>query len=226
MLTAACLGPQFSSRLLLGFWLGSMVLAGPFVLTQKNLKRLLAYSSLEHVGLICAAVGVNAPLTVFGALLHMGYHALAKPVLFFAAGNIHQHYHHLEFRRLGSGLARTMPATALVLALAAIAVSGLPPFGLFISELTIFVGGFSAGHALVSAVMIATLIAVFCGVLIKLSGLILGPAPVDQPREQISAGQVFAMSLPLVALLVFSFWVPGSLRQLLEFAANLIRGTP
>jgi hydrogenase-4 component F len=226
ILTAACLGPRFSCRLLLGFGLGSMLLAGPFVLTQKNLKRLLAYSSLEHVGLICAAVGVNAPLTVFGALLHMGYHALAKPVLFFAAGNIHQHYHHLEFRRLGSGLARTMPATALVLGLAAIAVSGLPPFGLFVSELTIFVGGFTAGHAWVSAVMIATLIAVFCGVLIKLSGLLLGPAPADQPREQISAGLLLSMSLPLVALLVFSLWVPGPLRRLLELAANLIQGMP
>jgi hydrogenase-4 component F len=226
ILTAACLGPGFSCRLLLGFGLGSMLLAGPFVLTQKNLKRLLAYSSLEHVGLICAAVGVNAPLTVFGALLHMGYHALAKPALFFAAGNIHQHYHHLEFRRLGSGLAHTMPATALVLGLAAVAVSGLPPFGLFVSELTIFVGGFTAGHPWVSAVMIATLIAVFCGVLLKLSGLILGPARADQPREQISAGLILSMSLPLVALLVFSLWVPGPLRQLLELAANLIQGMP
>ncbi|MCZ7638879.1 MAG: proton-conducting transporter membrane subunit [Verrucomicrobia bacterium] len=61
ILTAASLGPGFSQRLLLGFGLFSMVLAGPFILTQKNLKRLLAYSSLEHVGLICAAAGLNAP---------------------------------------------------------------------------------------------------------------------------------------------------------------------
>ena len=57
---------------------------------QSNLKRMLAYSSLEHVGLICAGIGLNTPVTIFGALLHMGYHALTKPVLFFAAGNIHQ----------------------------------------------------------------------------------------------------------------------------------------
>src|SRR5438876_5016701 len=92
MLTAACLGSGFSRSLLLGFGLFSMLLAGPFILVQTNLKRLLAYSSLEHVGLICVAVGMNAPLTVFGALLHMGYHALTKPVLFFAAGNVHQHF--------------------------------------------------------------------------------------------------------------------------------------
>src|SRR5207237_8975885 len=108
--------------------------------SRSNLTRTLAYSRLEHVVLICAAVAMNAPLTVFGALLHMGYHALAKPVLFFAAGNIHQQYHTLEFRRIGSGLVRTMPMTALLLALGAVAVSGLAPFGLFVSDLTVFIG--------------------------------------------------------------------------------------
>ncbi len=227
ILTATCVGPNFSRHLLLGFGLGSMVLAGPFVLTQKNLKRMLAYSSLEHVGLICAAIGVNAPLTVFGALLHMGYHALTKPVMFFAAGNIHQHYHTLDFRRLGGGLARAMPATALALGLAAVAVNGLPPFGLFVSELTIVTGGFTSGHAWVSVVMLVSLLLVFCGVLSKLAGLILGQPRADAPpRTPVAASRVVVLSLPLVALLLFSLWVPESLRQLLELAANLIRGTP
>ena len=224
ILTTACLGTGFSRHLLLGFGLFSMVLAGPFILTQKNLKRMLAYSSLEHVGLICVGVGMNSALTVFGALLHMGYHALTKPVLFFAAGNIHQHYHTLDFRRIGGGVARTLPVTALVLGVAAVAVSGLPPFGLFVSELLIVTGGFTSQQAWVSVVLLAALIAVFCGVLIKLSGLLLGPARPDHPREQMPAGHVAAMSLPLVVLLVFSLWVPDSLRQLMEQAANIIRG--
>ena len=227
ILTSACLGPDFSRHLLLGFGLGSMLLAGPFVLTQRNLKRLLAYSSLEHVGLICAAIGLNAPLTVFGALLHMGYHALAKPVLFFAAGNIHQQRHELDFRRLGSGLGRTMPFTALALAVAAVAISGLPPFGLFFSELTILVGAFSSDQAWASIGMLLGLIVVFCGVLSKLAGLLLGPAPAGEPpRERASAGLLLTLSFPLVTLLVFSFWLPGAVRQLLELAADIIRGTP
>jgi hydrogenase-4 component F len=226
ILTAACLGSGFSRNLLLGFGLFSMLLAGPFILVQNNLKRMLAYSSLEHVGLICAAVGMNAPLTVFGALLHMGYHALTKPVLFFAAGNIHQQFHTLDFRRLGSGLVRTMPVTALLMGLAAVAVSGLPPFGLFVSELTIIAGGFTSHHALVSVVMLAALIAVFCGVLIKLAGLLLGPCHDGHPRETISVSNVVAMSLPLGTLLLFTAWLPGSLRQLMEQAADIIRGMP
>ena len=226
ILTTACLGSDFSRNLLFGFGLFSMLLAGPFILLQKNLKRMLAYSSLEHVGLICVAVGMNSPLTVFGALLHMGYHALTKPVLFFAAGNIHQQFHTLDFRRLGGGLVRTMPVTALLLGLAAMAVSGLPPFGMFVSELTVIIGGFTSHYAGVSVIILATLIFVFCGVLNKLAGLLLGTSKGEHPRETISVSNVMAMSLPLGALLLFTIWLPGSLRQLMEQAANIIRGVP
>ena len=226
ILTTTCLGSGFSRGLLLGLGLFSMLLAGPFILVQKNLKRMLAYSSLEHVGLICVGVGMNAPLTVFGALLHMGYHALTKPVLFFAAGNIHQHYHTLDFRRIGSGVIGTMPVTALLLGLAAVAVTGLPPFGLFVSELTVIAGGFVSHYAWVSIVILAALIVVFCGVLSKLAGLLLGPRNGEQPREAISVCNVAAMSLPLGALLLFTAWLPNCLRQLIEQAAGIIRGTP
>jgi hydrogenase-4 component F len=226
ILTTACLGSAFSRDLLIGFGLLSMLLAGPFILVQTNLKRMLAYSSLEHVGVICVAVGMNAPLTVFGALLHMGYHALTKPVLFFAAGNVHQHCRTLEFRKLGGGLVRTMPATALFLGSAAAAVSGLPPFGLFVSELTVLAGGFTSSHIVVSVVMLAALIVVFCGVLAKLGGLLLGPGDGRWARETVSAGNVVAMGLPLGTLLLFTAWLPGSIRQLLERAADIVRGAP
>ncbi len=196
ILTTAALGSGFSHGLLLGFGLFSMLLAGPFILVQRNLKRMLAYSSLEHVGLICVAVGMNAPLTVFGALLHMGYHALTKPVLFFAAGNI------------------------------GAAVIGLPPFGLFVSELTVIAGGFTSQQAWVSILILTSLIVVFCGVLNKLSGLLLGPNAREYPREILSTSNVAAMSLPLGTLLLFTAWLPGSVRQLMEQAASIIRGLP
>ena len=226
ILTSACLGSGLSCTLLLAFGLFSMLLAGPFILMQKNLKRMLAYSSLEHVGLICAAVGMNASLTVFGAMLHMGCHALTKPVLFFAAGNIHQQYHTLDFRRVGSGLVRSMPATALLLALAAVSVCGMPPFGLFVSELTVIAGGFASHQSWVSVVILASLIVVFCGVLNKFSGMLLGPAPAGAPRETISLTTIAAMSLPLGVLLLLTIRLPVSLCQLMDQAATIIRGSP
>ncbi|MBI3875925.1 MAG: hypothetical protein HY300_08210 [Verrucomicrobia bacterium] len=225
---AAAIGETGSHELPSFNWSRLLAMAPQFdpLLTQKNLKRMLAYSSLEHVGLICVAVGMNAPLTVFGALLHMGYHALTKPVLFFAAGNIHQQFHTLDFRRIGSGLVHTMPVTALLLGLAAIAVSGLPPSGLFVSEMTVVIGGFTSEHAWASVLVLIALIVVFCGVLNKLATLLLGPVRVGPAGESVSAGNVAAMSLPLATLLIFTAWLPSSLRQLMEQAAGIIRGMP
>jgi hydrogenase-4 component F len=212
--------------LLLAFGLFAMFLAGPFILVQTNLKRMLAYSSLEHVGLICAGIGMNSPLTIFGALLHMGYHAMTKPVLFFASGNIHQRFHTLEMRRIGPGLAKSMPATALLLGLAGVAVIGLPPFGLFASELIVIGGGFAAHRAVVSALVLAALVVVFCGFLKQIARLLLGTPRPAAPGPTAAQAGVAAMSLPLGALLVFSVWLPGPVCRLLQQASQIVGGAP
>src|SRR5437867_9170378 len=196
ILTTQCLDTGFSRTLLLGFGLFSMCLAPPFILVQTNLKRLLAYSSLEHVGLICTGIGMNTPVTIFGALLHMGYHALTKPVLFFAAGNIHQTYHTLEFRLIGLGVVKTLPLTVLLMVLAAVAATGLPPFGLFYSELTVISGGIAAGHLAVSALVLVALIACFCGILQQLTRILLG----SPRRERTDLGTPLD-GVPAMALL-------------------------
>ena len=226
ILAAACLGPDFSRHLLLGFGLASMFLAAPFILIQRNLKRMLAYSSLEHVGLICAGIALNTPMTIFGALLHMGYHALTKPVLFFAAGNIHQEFHSLEFRVIGRGVAKVLPATALFMGLAALAAIGLPPFGLFLSEMTVITGGIAAGRTTVSALILVALVASFCGILQQLSRLLLGARDSNQTPETSQSSGLPAMILLLGALLVFSVWLPAPLLELLRRAAAIIGGNP
>src|ERR1039457_1746953 len=226
ILTSACLGSGFSRHLLLGFGLASMFLAPPFILVQRNLKRMLAYSSLEHVGLILTGIAMNTPVTIFGALLHMGYHSLTKPVLFFAAGNIHQTFHSLDFRVIGPGLMKRLPLTALLMALAAIAAIGLPPFGLFFSELTIISGGIAAGKITVSVLILVALVASFCGVLQQLSRILPG-APKPEFASKNSATRfdgVPAMALLLGTLLVFSVWLPAPLLQGIHQAADIIGG--
>lgn len=224
ILTTQCLGSEYSRTLLLGFGLFSMFLAAPFILVQSNLKRMLAYSSLEHVGLICAAVGLNTPVTIFGALLHMGYHALTKPVLFFAAGNIHQTFHTLKFRVIGPGVVKVLPLTVLFMGLAAVAAMGLPPFGLFYSELTVLSGGFAAGRTLVSILILAALIAAFCGILQQLTRILLGARKIERPNDALPWDGVPAMALLLGGLLVFSVWFPTPLLQLIHQAAGIIGG--
>ena len=225
ILASACLGPGFSRRLLLGFGLLSMFLAPPFILVQRNLKRMLAYSSLEHIGFICAGIGIDTPVTIFGALLHMGYHALTKPILFFAAGNIHQTCHTLELRLIGPGLVKVLPVTVLFMGLAAAAAVGLPPFGLFFSELTVIRGAIAGGKLTVSILILAALIASFCGLLQQLTRILPGC-----PKQQ-RAGSgtrrldgVPAMGLLLGGLIIFSVWLPKPLEQVMEQAAAIIGG--
>ncbi|HEY5911938.1 MAG TPA: proton-conducting transporter membrane subunit [Verrucomicrobiae bacterium] len=224
ILTSACLGTPFSRTLLLVFGLGSMCLAAPFILVQGNLKRLLAYSSLEHIGLICAAIGLNLPLTIFGALLHMGYHALAKPVLFFAAGNIHQSCHTLQIRAIGGGLTRRLPLTVVCMGLAAVAATGLPPFGLFFSEMTVFNGGFKGGAAGVTTLILLAVLGSFCGILYQLSRVLLGARKKPMTGDASTWDGILAMGLMLGSLLVFSLWMPVRLLQLLHHAAGIIGG--
>ena len=225
ILASACLGSSFSCILLLVFGLASMGLAAPFILVQRNLKRLLAYSSLEHIGLICAAIGLNSPLTILGGLLHMGYHALTKPVLFFAAGNIHQTCHTLQMRLIGPGLVQMLPATVICMGLAAAAAIGLPPFGLFFSEMTVLTGGFAAGNGGIGFLVLLALLACFCGILYQLTRILLGARRPGQSGGDtaVDAG-LPAMASMLGVLLVFSLWLPAPILQLIKQAAGIIEG--
>ncbi len=226
ILTTQCLGSGFSRTLLLCFGLFSMFLAAPFILVQSNLKRMLAYSSLEHVGLICTGIGMNTPLTIFGALLHMGYHALTKPVLFFAAGNIHQSFHTLKLSVIGPGVVKVLPMTVLLMALAAMAATGLPPFGLFYSELMVLSGGFASGMTGISVLILLALVAAFCGILKQLTRVLVGAPKFTRANDAKVGDGLLAMSLLLGGLLLFSVWLPASVLQLLRQAAGIVGGKP
>jgi hydrogenase-4 component F len=225
-LSIHCVGTEFSQHLLLGFGLLSMCVATPFILVQTNIKRLFAYHSVEHIGIICVGLGFYTPLAVLGAVLHIGYHALVKSTLFFAAGNIHQTYRSLEMPSLGSGLLKTMPGCSVLLALAVTAIAGIPPSGMFFTEFSIVAGGMGAGQILASIVFVAALVTVFAGLLNHAAHLLLGQAErvVSGPKTPRSG--LAAMTLLIGVLAVVSVWLPRPLFQLIEQAARIIGGTP
>ena len=103
ILSSKCLGPQFASHLLILFGLLSMGVAVPFILVQKNFRRLLAYSSIDHSGIMVLALGFGGPLGILGMLLHMTFHSVTKPLLFFCAGNVQQHLTPTSSRRRKAG---------------------------------------------------------------------------------------------------------------------------
>ncbi len=217
------IGHDFASTLLIVFGLMSMVVAIPFVLMQQNVKRLLAYSSVEHVGIIAFAVGIATPLAYVGALLHTLNNAVVKLLLFFAAGNLRLTYHSKIIRRI-KGAIRVVPFTAAVFVVAVFAVTGWPPFGLFISELTIVSAGFSAGKAWPTVVFLAAVATVFVGFIYYTSTMIFG-----EPRggehivhtSRTTKGLLVALLLVLLCLGVF---IPEPLMALIRNASIIMAG--
>lgn len=213
LLAVGSLGPEFSSNLLLGFGAISIAVAVPFVLVQHDLKRLLAYSSVEHMGIVTLAVGIGGPLALFAAAFHMFNHALAKSVLFVAAGALGQRYGTLRLARLRGAL-EVAPLPALGLVLGTLAITGTPPFSPFASEFGIAQAGFAGrpGALAGAVVLLAGSVLVFAGMLSHVLRVALRSAPARVRPAPFPFAASF-IGLPLVALLVMGLWLPPTLRD-------------
>src|SRR5881396_2931489 len=150
-LAAKCLGHDYTGNLLVLFGIASILTAAPFVLVQRNFRRLLAYSSIDHAGIMVAALGFGGRLGALGAVLHMLFHAVTKPLLFCCAGNIQQHFHTLYIRRV-RGAVHVLPISGVLFIVVVLAVTGMPPFSIFQSEFIVLSAAFSAGHNLLAVV--------------------------------------------------------------------------
>ena len=221
ILSARCLGPEFGSRLLILFGLLSMAVAVPFILVQKNFRRMLAYSSIDHSGIMVLGLGFGGPLGVLGMLLHMTFHSITKPLLFFCAGNVQQHLKTDLFREAKGGLIHSMPLTGGAFLMATLAVTGAPPFSLFLSEFTILRAGFSAGHLVLSILFIAFLVAIFSGFLIHIANLVLGSDSGRPPAETCRWKKYSVTSLAFVVIAI-GFWIPAPLFRLIQTAADIV----
>ena len=226
LLAAGTLGGSFSSDLLLGLGVISVAVAVPFVLVQHDLKRLLAYSSVEHMGIVALAVGIGGPLGLFAAAFHMFNHSLAKTTLFVAAGALGQRYGTLRLTRM-RGAFEVAPIPALGLVIGTLAITGAPPFAPFASEFGIAQAGFSGRPAALAAavVLIAGSVLVFGGMLFHVLNVVLRTAP----RHLHVAAFPFAaafVGVPLIALLVMGMWLPPPLRDAFTAVAGVLRVAP
>jgi hydrogenase-4 component F len=216
----------FTSAALLCTGLLSLVLAIPFILKPNKFKRILAYHSLEHIGIIAFGIGIGGPIALFGALLHALNHALTKALMFLGFEQVRQRY----AASLGSadldersirGVLRTMPSSGLILLFGGLGLVGAPPFNLFLSEFIILWAAldkilhpqsalFPPGIYIVAiSLFLITITMIFGGLVGHLARLLLDrPAPAfDSIREERPTHL-----LPLVALLIIitlmGFWIP------------------
>ncbi len=228
LISKAALGPDFSGGLLLTLGLLSVLIAMPFILIQWNVKRLLAYSSIEHVGIMAIGVGLGAEAGVFGALLHMTYHSLAKPVAFFSAGSLAQLHSSSDLKRIGNGTFTRAPIGSALFVIAALMITGSPPFGLFFSEMVILKAGFLGTHPAATAIFLAALIVLFCGFAYQVGRIVLGPPrdPADR-RKPLPERMDLGMNTTIVAAIlamVSAFYLPGPLMALIRSATAVVWG--
>jgi hydrogenase-4 component F len=207
----------FAGHVLVVFGAASLVVASLFVLRQRNFKRLLAYSSIEHMGLIALGIGFGAPLAVAGALLHVLTHASAKGMAFFGAGSLLRRYDTKEIDDM-AGAATVLPWSGPLFMAAALALCGLPVSGVFRSEFQIVAGGFAQPRYAGVAILIVFVNVAFFGVLWHAARMVMTPAPADVPRGETSAWIVGAMLACLVVVIGLGVHVPGDLARLLDDA--------
>lgn len=213
---------SFSSQLLIGFGLLSMLVAGIFIMKQPDYKRMLAYSSIENMGVIAFGVGIGG-FALYGAVLHMVHHSLIKSSLFLSAGNILHSFGTKAAEGVGN-LAGVLPRTFVPFFAGFIGISGLPPFGIFISELFILFGALQGGYYLQAAIYVGCLLLVVAGAARIFTDISFagngGP-----PLHRDSLLQVIPPNLLLLASIILCVWIPEMLHQTIINAISVLGGT-
>jgi hydrogenase-4 component F len=215
----AAVGPGFTTPFLLALGLLSLMIGAFSLLVQRSYKRLLAYSSVEHMGLVCIALALG-PLGTFAAMLQLLSHALGKSVLFCLAGRVLHRYGSAEIDHV-TGLAKAMPWTGAFFAVGALGIAGLPPSGIFISEFVLLRAGFAAGWWWTMGLVLALLAVGFVGVLSHLNRMLYGaPAPLVKLGEG-SGWSLVPLAICLTAFVGLGVVLPTPLERLLVQISEL-----
>jgi len=233
----ARLGGTYPRAVLLSFGFASIAIGALFMVRRGpaggpggrppgiQSKRLFAYSSVEHMGIIAVALGFGGTLGLYGALLQMLNHALAKSVLFLSSGDVSLRYKTREASQV-SGLLAAVPVTGGALLLASFAVLGSPPFGLFLSELTIVRAGFASASPVFPLLLLFLLGLAFVAFARTTAGMVTGRPP-DQLAspyrgKAVAVSSVAPLVLGLAALLVLGLWIPVGLDTVLRHSIAVI----
>jgi hydrogenase-4 component F len=220
-ITDAVLGPNYSRILLVIGALASLAVATALLIGQRDYKRMLAYSSIEHMGLIALGSAVGGPLAMTAVLLHMLGHGLAKAVAFCSAGRI---LHLAGSPRIAGiqGLAAGNPVLAGYFGLAILALLGMPPFALFTSELGIARAGLDSGLAWAAALAFVLVLVSFAAIARHSATMLLGTAA-DPPAPHSPVGGWLPLAAGLAGAAALGVWL-GPLHHLLDAAARIASG--
>jgi hydrogenase-4 component F len=209
---------------LIGFGLLSLAVAAVFIIGQGDVKRLLGYSSVEHMGLLVLALGLGG-VGAYGAVLHAVNNGLAKAMVFLAVGNVMLATNTSAADRI-RGLLRRMPASGILLVIGLFAITGSPPFGMFISEFTILSAAVQS-YPWIAVVVLALLAIIFVGIAAMILEMVYGTydAPASPPaRAEERPWLVVAPAALAILVLGLGFYLPGPVADALANAATALGG--
>jgi hydrogenase-4 component F len=214
----------FARSVLVALGAFSLIVGALFIVRQDGIKRLMAYSSIEHMGVIALGFGFGGLFGIAGALYHMLNHSLNKSLMFFGAGNVMRSFGTKEMAGIRDVWGRYPVQGSLWLAGAA-AITGAPPFGLFLSELVILRGGIEAHYGWAVAVMLVLLIVIFVGFLNHFREMYFLPrTPTENLKLALSAWCVAPMWFALAPLLIFGLWWPSGMWKHFYAIAHVLTG--
>ena len=220
VLVDGALGRDFASHLLMGFGLLSLLVAGFSMLRQRDVKRLFAYSSIEHMGLATFAFGIGGPLPSFAGLLHMVSHSLTKSSVFFSIGQAVQDIGSREIQRI-RGMLEFSPLLGWAFMLAVLSILGMPPSGLFLSEFLIITSTLQAQPWLTPLLLLGLGVA-FAGIFPRMQGMVFGAHQEGVARQSVVGIIPVFVQLTLVAML--GVFIPLTLVQWMQHAAQILHG--
>ncbi|HUI01384.1 MAG TPA: hydrogenase 4 subunit F [Nitrososphaerales archaeon] len=233
IIASGTLGPSFPSELMIGLGLLSMGIAAASVYFAKDMKRMLAYSSVEHMGIISLAVGFGGFVGLFAALFHIINHATAKPLMFFASGTVSQRFGTKTMSEI-RGVIKVMPFTGALLLVGGLAIVGMPPFNIFASEFLALTSGFAGGQFMAASAMILLLVLVFAGFIRQLVPMVFGSpssdrsAPLGSTERKDDMGMLAVLPMVILAtiVVVLGFYMPQPLQTLIRDAVHVVQGVP
>jgi len=197
--------------------LSSLLLASFMLYRRRDIKRFFAYSSIEHMGIITFAFGMGGPLANFAGLLHMTMHSLTKSAIFYAVGHVSQIKGTQRIADI-RGLTSSQPVLGWALVLGVVAIAGLPPFGVFMSEFLVLTTSF-ARAPLLAALVLAGLLVGFGALVLRLQGLAFGEGTGGEKASSVALLPAF---LHLILVLTAGIYLPGPLVSWFQTVAKLL----
>lgn len=218
LITDKAVGVEFTQSLLIFFGVISILIAAFIIFVQKNYKRLLAYSSIEHMGIAALGFGFGG-LGVFAALLHMLYHSLTKSMLFLSSGNIFLKYSSTKIANV-RGTLSIIPVTSGIFIIGFLSITGVPPFGIFLTETYILSAGIT-NHPIVVLVALLSFVLVFAGFLKHVTAMVFSERPKEVSPGEARTGTLVPL-ITLVAILLFlGFFIPQPIMSIINSAASM-----